>query len=105
MYVHSNQSVVSSCNSTGLEIPKASKLTSAMKRDQKFLKALYEVTFFIIISSSLSTYSIEKKKRTHKIINPAVIRFVLFVGRLLFLVTLKRITDGTNHISQIKVPW
>lgn len=104
MYVHSNQSVVSSYNSTGLEIPKASKLTSAMKRDQKFLKALYEVMFFIIISSSLSTYSIEKK-RTHKIINPAVIRFVLFVGRLLFLVTLKRITDGTNHISQIKVPW
>lgn len=66
MYVHSNQSVVSSCNSTGLEIPKASKLTSAMKRDQKFLKALYEVTFFIIISSSLSTYSIEKKKELIK---------------------------------------
>lgn len=51
-----------------------------------------------------STYRIEKK-RTHKIINPAVIRFVLFVGRFLFLVTLKRITDGTNHISEIKVPW
>ena len=51
-----------------------------------------------------STCRIEKK-RTHKIINPAVIRFVLFVGRFLFLVTLKRITDGTNHISEIKVPW